>query len=94
MTPYEAKSVIVCVGTKKGLFLFRSSTQRDRWQLSGPFLQGNDINHVVLDQRTCTLYPTVNDPWFGSFVSCSSNLGATWQDAYASRSLPITQDSN
>lgn len=43
--------VVVCVGTRKGLFLFKSTLKRDKWTMSGPFLKGWEINHAVLDVR-------------------------------------------
>lgn len=68
------------VGTKKGLFLFQSDRQRARWRLSGPFLNGLEINHATLDPRSGTLYATANNPWFGNKVAISPDLGRTWRD--------------
>ena len=76
--------VVVAVGTKKGLFVFASNKQRSRWQLSGPFLKGNDVNHATVDPRTGVMYPTANDPWFGNRVSISNDLGETWHDCKVS----------
>jgi photosystem II stability/assembly factor-like uncharacterized protein len=73
-------TVVLAVGTRKGLFLLRSDAQRDSWQLAGPFLNGADINHAMIDRRTGTLYATGNDPWFGNNVACSADLGKTWRE--------------
>jgi photosystem II stability/assembly factor-like uncharacterized protein len=75
--------VVLSVGTKKGLFIFQSDAGRSRWQQSGPFLNGNDINHAAIDPRNGTLYATANDPWFGNRITRSTDLGVTWQDAAA-----------
>jgi photosystem II stability/assembly factor-like uncharacterized protein len=73
--------VILSLGTRKGVFLYTSDAARSRWQLHGPFLAGQDVNHVTLDARTRNLYATGNDPWFGPRVTRSSDLGQTWRDA-------------
>ena len=74
----------VVVGTKKGLFLFKGNQERSDWSMAGPFLNGGDVNHAILDPRTATLYATVNDPWFGHHVAISHDLGETWHDNEAS----------
>jgi photosystem II stability/assembly factor-like uncharacterized protein len=73
--------VVLTVGTKKGLFLFESDASRSAWRQSGPFLNGNDINHATIDPRSGLIYATANDPWFGNRVTRSADSGATWQDA-------------
>ena len=57
-----ASKVALVVGTKKGLFLLTSDAARDKWDLNGPFLNGNDINHAQVDLRTAPqtlIYPSV-----------------------------------
>jgi hypothetical protein len=46
-----ADRVVLCVGTKRGLFVFGSDARRDRWTLRGPFLKGWEVNHAVVDTR-------------------------------------------
>ena len=72
--------VILTVGMKKGLFLFRSDIHRSRWRMSGPFLNGNEVNHATVDPRTGAVYATANDPWFGQRVAISRGMGKTWHD--------------
>jgi len=79
-----ATKVVVTVGTKKGLFLFQSGQARDTWQMTGPLLLGEDVNHAVLDARTGTIYATGNNPWFGSRVVYSHDMGKSWTDATGS----------
>lgn len=43
-------SVVVCAGTKRGLFVFESKT-RDRWKMRGPLLPGWSVYHAVVDTR-------------------------------------------
>src|SRR5437879_4117747 len=73
--------VTLTVGTKKGLFLLHAPRSRDRWEFSGPFLPGVDINHAVIDSRSGRLLATANDPWFGNRVTSSTDFGATWSDS-------------
>lgn len=46
-----ADRVVLCAGTKRGLFVFTSSPKRERWQLHGPFLKGWQVNHATVDTR-------------------------------------------
>ena len=46
--------VLLPVGTHKGGFLLSSVPARQEWKVEGPFFKGNDVNHLVLDQRTGT----------------------------------------
>jgi photosystem II stability/assembly factor-like uncharacterized protein len=73
-------TVVLTVGTRKGLFLLRSDARRDSWQIAGPFLDGIDTTHATIDPRTQTLYATANNPWFGNNVACSSDFGKTWRE--------------
>jgi hypothetical protein len=43
--------VVVSVGTKRGLFVFESDANRERWTLRGPLLKGWQIYHAVVDTR-------------------------------------------
>ncbi len=44
-------SVIVSVGTKRGLFIFQSDKRRQKWERRGPFIKGWQIYHAVVDTR-------------------------------------------
>lgn len=83
-----ANTVVLSVGTRKGLFLFRSDASRDRWQMAGPFLNGAEVHHATVDPRNGTLYATVNDPWFGNKVACSPDLGKTWREGQHAPRFP------
>lgn len=80
MGAFKKGSVLVFVGTRKGAFIFRSDARRRSWAIDGPFHQGQDIRHFILDPRDSqTLYAAVNNDWFGSDIQRSSNGGKTWQ---------------
>ncbi|MDB6068582.1 MAG: glycosyl hydrolase repeat-containing glycosyl hydrolase [Pedosphaera sp.] len=74
------KTTLVIIGTKKGVFLF-TSTDRQKWQLHGPFQNGREINHAIYDPRSGRIYATANDAWFGCEMVSSPDLGKTWENA-------------
>lgn len=43
--------VVVCVGTKRGLFILQSDRRRASWSVEGPLLKGWQIYHAVVDAR-------------------------------------------
>lgn len=47
-----AKRVILCVGTKRGLFLLESTAGRKRWKVSEPHLKGWEVPYAVIDTRS------------------------------------------
>ncbi len=79
MATFKKGSIVVLVGTRKGAFLFRSDARRRAWTIEGPFHQGQDIRHFILDSRDGdALYAAVNNDWFGSDIQRSRNGGRTW----------------
>ena len=43
--------VVLLVGTMKGLFLFRSTATRRRWDVAGPYFPGTTVYAAALDTR-------------------------------------------
>src|SRR4051812_22737043 len=80
-------TMLLLAGTKKGLFLFTSS-DRQRWEMRGPFLRGKSIHHAVWDSRTGRIFATSNDSWFGSQIVYSDDLGETWTSARQNPGFP------
>jgi hypothetical protein len=67
------------VGTRKGAFLFRTS-DRVSWEIEGPFLPGEEVNHVVQDSRDpARLYAAAGTAWFGPHLQASTDGGRTWK---------------
>ena len=75
----KTKGALMSVGTRQGLFLLQSDKTRDKWEMSGPFLSGHDVNHAVVDHRTGRLFAA--HTFMDSRVSYSDDLGKTWTDA-------------
>ncbi len=72
-------SVVLSVGTKRGLFLV-TSPDRKTWTVTPTALEGNRVYNAVLDQRKGQrLFAADNNDFFGSFLRYSDDLGQTWQ---------------
>ncbi|HEX9496202.1 MAG TPA: hypothetical protein VGA38_10620 [Candidatus Limnocylindria bacterium] len=75
-----ARSVLVLLGTKKGVYVFRSGAARERWRLEGPYFPGQPVYHVAFDPRDGqSLFAGVNMTWGGPRVEISRDLGKTWK---------------
>ena len=75
-----ARSVLVLLGTKKGVYVFRSGAARERWRAEGPYHAGQPVYHVAFDPRDGqSLYAGINMTWGGPRVEISRDLGKTWK---------------
>jgi photosystem II stability/assembly factor-like uncharacterized protein len=75
-----ARGVAVLLGTKKGVYVFRSGTARERWRLEGPHFPGQTVYHVAFDPRDGrSLFAGINMAWGGPRVEISRDLGKTWK---------------
>ena len=74
-------TVVLTVGTRKGLWLATSEDRRS-WQLSEPILLMHEVPSVAVDTRggrTRLLLGTRSEHW-GTAVLRSDDLGATWSE--------------
>lgn len=77
-----AKSVVVLVGTRKGLYILRSGAARSRWKVDGPHFAGQPVFHASFDHRDgASVYAAVNNTWGGPRIEVSRDAGKTWQTA-------------
>lgn len=74
-------SVVVLVGTKKGLFFLESDEARERWTLKDPVLEGWSVYHAILDGRDGVVHACTNHEVYGATVHRSDNLGGSWERA-------------
>jgi photosystem II stability/assembly factor-like uncharacterized protein len=81
-------NVLVLVGTKKGAFIMESGSERTKWNVRGPYLQGQNVMHMAFDPRNGMLFAAVGDPWFGSRVHRSTDLGRTWDEPQSGPTFP------
>jgi photosystem II stability/assembly factor-like uncharacterized protein len=89
-----ATRTCVLLGTKKGVFVLESDSDRRDWALRGPFCETWPINHVIGDAGTGTIYAGGGNEWFGPAVWKSTDLGQTWTHsseglAYAAGKEPV-----
>jgi hypothetical protein len=74
-----ARSVALLVGTKKGMWIYRSGQARSRWRAEGPHFAGMPIFHAAFDARDgTTVYAANNATWGGPQIQVSHDLGRTW----------------
>jgi hypothetical protein len=76
-----SERLIVCIGTKKGLFVAESTKRRQRFELRGPFGPGVSVYSTLIDTRgTPRLYASSCNPFFGMKVLYSTDLGKTFKE--------------
>lgn len=74
--------VVLLVGTRKGVFIVRSSVDRAHWSVDGPMFLGHIAQHVVLDPRNRTrMLLACATGHLGPTMFTSDDLGRTWSEA-------------
>jgi len=77
---YPKGTVMLSIGTKRGLFLLTSKDRRT-WKAEGPYMVGYRVYHANLDLRNGPrLYAAANNDFFGSAVRYSDDFGRTWKE--------------
>lgn len=76
-----ANRILLCIGTKKGLFVAESASPRRRFTLRGPFGPGVAVYSALVDTRgTPRLYASSCNSFFGMKVLRSTDLGKTFKE--------------
>jgi hypothetical protein len=71
--------MIIAIGTRKGLWLAQDGP--DGWQTTGPHFPMSEVTALLWHGEDETrLSAGVMSPHWGTIVSTSSNLGATWSE--------------
>lgn len=84
-----ANQVLLLIGTKKGLFVARSTKTRGRFSLRGPFGPGVGVYSALLDTRgTPRLYASSCNAFFGMKILRSNDLGKTFQETKSPPAFP------
>lgn len=84
-----AKRVVVCIGTKKGLFVAEGASARGRFELRGPFSPGVSVYSALVDTRgTPRVYASSCNAFFGMKVLRSKDLGKTFQETKSAPEFP------
>ncbi|MDP2469313.1 MAG: hypothetical protein Q8W46_00510 [Candidatus Palauibacterales bacterium] len=81
--------VILCIGTKKGVFVAESSTDRESFSLRGPFAPGVAVYAALIDTRAePRIYASSCNAFFGMKVLRSTDLGATFEETRQAPAFP------
>src|SRR5688500_13003527 len=81
--------VILCIGTKKGLFVAESPTTRRRFTLRGPFGPGVAVYSALIDTRGAPrLYASSCNAFFGMKVLVSTDLGNKFKETKSAPAFP------
>jgi len=84
-----ADRVILCIGTKKGLFIAESPKARRRFTLRGPFSPGVAVYSALADTRnTPRIYASSCNAYFGMKILRSNDLGNTFKETKAAPAFP------
>src|SRR5256712_12698482 len=83
------KRIILCIGTKKGLFVAESRKTRRRFTLRGPFGPGVAVYSALIDTRgTPRVYGSSCNAFFGMKVLRSTDLGKTFKETKSAPAFP------
>ena len=84
-----AARVVLCIGTKKGLFVAESGKGRKRFELRGPFGPGVAVYSALIDARgTPKLYASSCNAFFGMKVLRSTDLGHSFKETKSAPAFP------
>ncbi len=77
-----ADRVVLAIGTKKGVFVAESSSQRGRFDLRGPFGEGVGVYTTMIDTRgkAPRVYASSCNPFFGMKLLCSTDVGRKFRE--------------
>src|SRR5262249_10300375 len=81
--------VVLCIGTKKGLFVAEAPNDRRGFDLRGPFGAGVSVYAALVDPRgTPRLYASSCNAFFGMKVLVSDDLGNEFKETGSAPAFP------
>jgi len=81
--------VVLCIGTKKGLFIAEGSKTRRKFDLRGPFGSGVAVYSALVDTRgTPKIYASSCNPFFGMKVLRSTDMGHKFKETKSAPAFP------
>ena len=84
-----SERVILCIGTKKGLFVAESAKTRRRFTLRGPFGSGVAVYAALIDTRGAPrIYASSCNAFFGMKVLRSTDLGKKFKETKSAPAFP------
>ncbi len=78
-----ARTTVLMVGTRKGLWVGRSDEERRDWSWTGPHADMEEVYSCAVDTRggRTRLLAGSSSMWLGPRVRRSEDLGASWEQA-------------
>jgi serine/threonine protein kinase len=72
--------VLLLLGTTKGAFLARSTSERKHWDVAGPYFHGQAVYSLVYDSRNGRhrLWASTGSVLWGTYLRSSDDFGKTW----------------
>jgi hypothetical protein len=84
-----ADRVLLCIGTKKGLFVAEAAKGRRRFELHGPFGLGVNVYAALIDTRgRPRIYASSCNPFFGVKILRSTDLGKSFAETESAPEFP------
>jgi len=84
-----AERVLLCIGTKKGLFVAEAARTRRRFDLRGPFGPGVAVYSALIDnRRSPRLYASSCNAFFGMKILTSTDLGNKFKETKSAPAFP------
>ena len=84
-----ADRVVLCIGTKKGLFVAESTNGQDGFALRGPFASGVAVYSALIDQRdNLRIYASSCNAFFGMNVLQSDDMGRHFSATASAPAFP------
>lgn len=84
-----SERIILCIGTKKGLFVAESSKTRRSFELRGPFGSGVAVYSALIDARNSPrIYASSCNPFFGMKILTSKDLGKKFKETRSAPAFP------
>ncbi len=84
-----ADRILICIGTKKGLFVADGSKTRKRFELRGPFGSGVAVYSTLIDDRGAPrIYASSCNAYFGMKVLTSTDLGKKFKETKSAPAFP------
>jgi len=84
-----AERVVLCIGTKKGLFVAEAAKSRRRFELRGPFGPGVAVYSSLIDTRgTPRIFASSCHALFGMKIMVSTDLGKKFKETKSAPAFP------
>ncbi|HKX00639.1 MAG TPA: protein kinase [Bryobacteraceae bacterium] len=72
--------VLLMIGTTKGAFLLRSTKERSRWEVGGPYFAGHAVYAMAFDNRKDRhrIWASTQSPLWGTLLRSTDDFGRIW----------------